>query len=222
MNVRHAQASLGRLQAHGVRWAWHAIGAHIWWLLMAGRALITGATGFVGRRLASALAQFRRQFWEHDDGILGGTTATDLPIRRIVYPSHGGPDEQRGVLLASYNWGQDAACWGALTPEDGVALALKDLAKIHPQAPDELEAGASYAWYNDPHAGGAFALFEPGQESALQAHILTTEGRVHFAVEHCSLWHAWIQRALESVAGSAPGVPSTRRRSRPPLGAQVG
>jgi uncharacterized protein YbjT (DUF2867 family) len=35
----------------------NALGARIWRLLMAGRALVTGATGFVGSRLALALAQ---------------------------------------------------------------------------------------------------------------------------------------------------------------------
>jgi monoamine oxidase len=162
------------------------------------------------------LLQFGRRFWEQDDGILGGTSATDLPIRRIVYPSHRDPDEQRGVLLASYTWGQDAARWGALTPQDRVALALKDIAKIHPQAPAEFEAGTSHAWYSDPFAGGAFALFEPGQEGVLQADIVKPEGRVHFAGEHCSLWHAWIQGALESGIRAAraihvapkPGMPA--------------
>ena len=152
------------------------------------------------------LLQFRRRFWEQDDGIVGGTTATDLPIRRIVYPSHDEPGEERGVLLASYTWGQDAARWGALSPDDRIALALKDLAKIHPQAPAEYEAGASYAWYNDPYAGGAFALFEPGQESALHADIVRPEGRVHFAGEHCSLWHAWIQGALEAGIRAASAI----------------
>ncbi len=152
------------------------------------------------------LLQFRRRFWEQDDGIVGGTTATDLPIRRIVYPSHSEPGEERGVLLASYTWGQDAARWGALSPDDRVALALKDVAKIHPQAPGDFEAGTSYAWYNDPYAGGAFALFEPGQETALQADIVKPEGRVHFAGEHCSLWHAWIQGALESGIRAAQTI----------------
>jgi monoamine oxidase len=63
---------------------------------------------------------------------------------------------------------------------------------------DEFEVGTSHAWYEDPYAGGAFALFEPGQESLLQADIQRPEGRAYFAGEHCSLWHAWIQGALEA------------------------
>ena len=49
----------------------------------------------------------------------------------------------------------------------------------------------------------AFALFEPGQEAILHADIVRPEGRVHFAGEHCSLWHAWIQGALESGVRAA-------------------
>lgn len=167
------------------------------------------------------LLQVRRRFWE-DEGIVGGATPTDLPIRRIVYPSHppqrddvepAGPGgsggdgaEQRGVLLASYTWGQDAARWGALSESDRIALALKDVAKIHPQVRDLYEGGASYSWYSDPYAVGAFALFEPGQETALQRDIVRPEGLVHFAGEHCSLWHAWIQGALESGVRAAAAV----------------
>jgi len=34
--------------------------------------------------------------------------------------------------------------------------------------------------------------------SLLYEHIIAPEGRVHFAGEHASLHHAWIQRAIES------------------------
>jgi monoamine oxidase len=157
------------------------------------------------------LLQVAHRFWEKADGIVGGTTATDLPIRRLVYPSHSDPQDERGILLASYTWGQDAIRWGALSDEDRISLALKDVAKIHPQILDEVEGGASHAWHNDPWAGGAFALFEPGQQQ-LHDDTLRHEGRISFAGEHCSLWHAWIQGALESgiraaeEVHAAPGV----------------
>jgi monoamine oxidase len=154
------------------------------------------------------LLQVRDRFWEETGGV-GGATPTDLPIRRIVYPSHAPVDEDRGVLLASYTWGQDAARWGALTPDDRIALALKDVAKIHPKIREHFEGGASHAWYSDPYAVGAFALFEPGQESTLQPDIVKPEGRVHFAGEHCSLWHAWIQGALESGIRAATAIHET-------------
>jgi monoamine oxidase len=152
------------------------------------------------------LLQVRRRFWE-EQGIVGGVTVTDLPIRRIVYPSHPPADgDPRGVLLASYTWGQDAARWGALSPDERIERAIHDVAKIHPEIVAECEGGTSYSWYDDPFAVGAFALFEPGQETALHPHIVRPEGRVHFAGEHCSLWHAWIQGAIESGLRAAAAV----------------
>ena len=64
----------------------------------------------------------------------------------------------------------------------------------------------SYAWYGDRWARGAFALFAPDQQTDLQAAIVAPEGRVHFAGEHCSLYHAWIQGALESGIRAANEV----------------
>jgi len=40
----------------------------------------------------------------------------------------------------------------------------------------------------------------------LKAAIVSPEGRVHFAGEHCSLYHAWIQGALESGIRAAKEV----------------
>ena len=146
---------------------------------------------------AKILFQCRRRFWEEDEGIFGGGTVTDLAIRNIFYPE-GGRDTGRGVLLASYTWSEDAQRWGSLAPEERIVQALENVAVIHPQIREEFEVGASKMWHDDPFAGGAFALFEPSQQSLLYAHIIAPEGRIHFAGEHASLCHAWIQGAIES------------------------
>jgi monoamine oxidase len=72
------------------------------------------------------------------------------------------------------------------------------MAQIHPQIVDEFEVGASWMWHDDEFAGGAFALFDPGQQSLLYNDIIKPEGRIHFAGEHASLAHAWLQGAIES------------------------
>ena len=143
------------------------------------------------------LFQVRRRFWEQEDGIFGGATATDLGIRRINYPTPD-PNTERGVLLASYTWGQDAARWGAMDEPTRIEEALEDVEQIHPRIREEFEIGASHAWSSDKYAGGAFALFEPEQQTKLHDDIVRREGRILFAGEHCSLHHAWIQGALES------------------------
>ena len=163
---------------------------------------------------AKIFMQFRRRFWEEDEGIFGGGTVTDLAIRNVFYPEHG-RETGRGVVLASYTWSEDAQRWGSLSPADRLAQALENLARIHPQAVDEFEVGASKMWHDDEFAGGAFALFDPGQQTLLHRHIIAPEGRIHFAGEHASLAHAWIQGAIESGLRAAweihtnPPVPGT-------------
>ena len=154
---------------------------------------------------AKVFLQFRRRFWEEDDGIVGGGTVTDLAVRNVYYPDHG-RDTGRGVVLASYTWGEDAQRWGSLTPEDRVLQALEDVTRIHPQAAREFEVGASKMWHDDEFAGGAFALFDPGQQTLLYAAICAPEGRIHFAGEHASLSHAWIQGAIESGVRAAAEI----------------
>ncbi|HUS16387.1 MAG TPA: FAD-dependent oxidoreductase, partial [Chloroflexia bacterium] len=87
---------------------------------------------------AKVLLQCRRRFWEEDDGIFGGGTVTDLPIRIVYYPDHG-RETGRGVLLASYTWSEDAQRWGSLAPADRISQALENLSAIHPQVTQEFE-----------------------------------------------------------------------------------
>jgi monoamine oxidase len=151
------------------------------------------------------LFQVGERIWETDDGIYGGASATDLGIRRLNYPTPD-PATRRGVLLASYTWGQDALRWGAMDEETRLEEAIEDVSKLHPRIRDVYEVGASHAWYDDKWANGAFALFSVGQQTELQADIVRPEGRIHFAGEHCSLYHAWIQGALESGLAAAAAI----------------
>jgi monoamine oxidase len=49
---------------------------------------------------AKIFFQTRRRFWETDEGIFGGGTVTDLPIRNLYYTDYG-KETGRGILLAS-------------------------------------------------------------------------------------------------------------------------
>ena len=161
------------------------------------------------------LFQVRERIWEKDDGIFGGASVTDLGVRRLNYPTPD-PSTSRGILLASYTWGQDALQWGAMDPETRQEEALDDISRLHPRIRDVYEVGASHAWYGDKWARGAFAMFAPGQQTELQASIVAPEGRILFAGEHCSLYHAWIQGALES------GIRAARQIHEAPLSASGG
>jgi monoamine oxidase len=153
---------------------------------------------------AKIFLQCRRRFWE-EEGIRGGNSVTDLAIRTLYYPEHG-DQTGRGVLLASYTWGEDAQRWASLSPSDRIVEAIEDVAAIHPAVVEEFEAGASVMWHEDEFACGAFALFLPGQTSLLHDDIVAPEGRIHFAGEHASTVHRWIQGAIESGLRAAQEV----------------
>lgn len=142
--------------------------------------------------------QFSRRFWE-ENGLYGGQSVTDLPIRLSYYPSHnfGG---QGGIVLASYVWEDDALPWINMSKEDQVIKALKIMADLHGDIVYKtFITGDAYNWVLSPFAAGAFTMFKPFQETELSPYISTPEGRVHFAGEHASDYHGWIQGAIQSA-----------------------
>lgn len=167
---------------------------------------------------AKIFLQFRRRFWESEDGIIGGKTVTDLPVRVMHYPSGGG-DDGRGILLASYTWGPDSQRWSALPPRERISRALDNVAAVHgPEVRELFEAGAFKSWHDDEYAGGAYALFQPGQQTTLHDDIVRPEGRIHFAGEHTTLKHAWIEGAVESGLRAAEEVHGLARSLAPSNG----
>lgn len=198
--ILHCQTPAGRTQIHGdyaILTVPFPVLRHVEVLKPFSRAKQRAIRQLHYDASAKIFLQCNRRFWEDDDGIFGGGTITDLAIRNIYYPEHG-RDTGRGVLLASYTWSEDAQRWGSLPPDERITQALEDVAKIHPQVTDTFEVGASKMWHDDEFAGGAFALFDPEQQGLLHEHIIAPEGRIHFAGEHASLTHAWIQGAIES------------------------
>jgi monoamine oxidase len=157
---------------------------------------------------AKIFLQCKRRFWEEEEKIYGGGTITDMAIRNLYYPEQG-RETGRGVLLASYTWGEDAQRWGSLDPTERIRQAIENVAVIHPQITEAFEVGASKMWHDDEFAGGAFALFDPGQQTLLHESIYQPEGRIYFAGEHTSLAHAWIQGAIESGLRTAHAIHTT-------------
>ena len=140
---------------------------------------------------------FSDRFWE-DDGIRGGHSVTDLPLRFIYYPCIN-TTEKGGVVLASYTWGEAARSWSDFD-ENCIRYALNILSRIHRKdlTPYFLK-GVVKRWHTDRYTGGAFALFTPSQESNLLPALVKPENRVVFAGEHTTRLHAWIEGAVESA-----------------------
>lgn len=158
--------------------------------------------------------QFASRFWERE-GLYGGKTISDLPIRFTHYPSHGF-GESGGVVLASYTWENNALLWDSMPEEDRVQQALKILAKIHGKhIMCEFVTGVAHSWVQYPYSAGAFSMFKTEQETELFPYIQAPEGRVHFAGEHTSTARSWIQGAIESGIRVAVEV-NRRSQTREP------
>jgi monoamine oxidase len=164
--------------------------------------------------------QFKTRFWEKE-GMMGGQTVTDLPIRFTYYPSYDIGQPGSGVVVASYTWENDTLVWDSQPEGERIRQSLLNLAEIHGDVVyREFVAGISKSWRQDPYIAGDFVIFKPGQESELGPHLATPEGRVHFAGEHTSKTHAWIEGAIESgiraayevhqSSGSSGGAPMIR------------
>jgi monoamine oxidase len=136
------------------------------------------------------------------DQIVGGGSTTDNPNRFAYYPSHPVPGSPGGVVLASYTWADDARRWDSMDDDDRYAYALRGLQDLHGSriAAFWTGRGATQSWARDDFAFGEAATFAPGQFTEHHPVIPLAEGRLHFAGEHTSLKHSWIEGALESAA----------------------
>ena len=143
--------------------------------------------------------QFKRRFWEQDDGIYGGISYTDLPIRLIGYPCAGYGDPGRAVLLGAYTTSSvHGYRFTALSPTQRVAQALADGTRIHPQYKEEFENGVSVAWHRNPYTLGCMARWTEEARKEHYDNLCAIDGRILLAGEHASYLPGWQEGAILS------------------------
>ena len=143
--------------------------------------------------------QFKRRFWEEDEDIYGGITATDLPINTISYPSNDFNSRGKGVLLGGYIWGLTAYEFTAMTPEERVRKAVEYGSQIHPQYKTEFENGVAVAWHRAPFTMGCFATWSEEARDKHYDNLCQIDGRIALAGEHASYLPAWQEGAVTSA-----------------------
>jgi monoamine oxidase len=148
--------------------------------------------------------QFRTRPWESAG--LSGYGLTDLPIQN-TYSATLTQTGPRGILT-SYTGGQRALDLSAMSEDDRQDFVLRQMGKVFDGLNGPYESGLSQIWHEDEWARGGFAYFEPGQMSTLLPLAQRVEGRIHFAGEHTSAWHGWMNGALESGNRAADEVNS--------------
>ena len=147
--------------------------------------------------------QFANRFWESEG--LNGWGNTDWP-EEIWHPTwdRGGP---RGLLM-SYLFYDRAVELDQLSEENGIQHLLNRWTNVFPGVYDniELEHSTSHSWALQEWSGGAWASPTEEQNEALASHIGAAEGRIHFAGEHASDYHGWMQGALVSGLRAATEI----------------
>jgi monoamine oxidase len=154
--------------------------------------------------VTKVIVQTRTRFWR--EAGLSGFADTDLPVPEVWDLSQGQAG-QRGLLMA-YVTEPNAVPLARRTPDARLAWTLEHLERIFPGARAEYEGGASYAWADDPWSRGAYATYGPGQVIDLVPSVRQSEGRLHFAGDHASVWPGWMQGALESANRAARAIDS--------------
>lgn len=149
-------------------------------------------------------AEVGRRFWETDGS--SGFAVTDHPIE--IFEASFGQHSDRG-LLTGYLHEDIARRVTAKGPIHGAADAIGMMRDVYPALADEVDETAMFSWHTEPYALGAVALWQPGDIGTAYRHTATNYCRIHFAGEHTSPWHAWIQGAVHSgrrAAAEAIGV----------------
>ena len=139
------------------------------------------------------ISQFHTRFWQNDE--LNGWGDSNLP-EEIWQPSW--DDQQTPGILQSYLRGLPAEQFDALSPEQQIDSVFKRWINAFPDLHNHISSTHIHSWAAEQWSGKAFASPSTAQEAALGGHIGTAEGRIHFAGEHASNYHGWIQGALES------------------------
>ncbi|AWK49633.1 amine oxidase [Clostridium beijerinckii] len=174
------------------------------------------------------------RFWEKGDEnerIIGGGSSTDLPIQTIWYPddrssinnsqikskkvsvkgNHNLYDEP-GVILASYNLGQDAIRLGNLDDKMRFKEIKRQVEAVHGLQKGYLDSVVedyiTVDWNREKGFYGAFCYFMPQQQNLFSYVMAKPEydNRVYFAGEHISLTHGWIEGAVNSAMKAANDI----------------
>jgi len=164
--------------------------------------------------------------------IVGGSSTTDQVINTIWYPSDQASYCQQqeylkrigifespacmwdflpfaspnrpGVLLASYNWTQDAIRLGNFIEPLAIDIVERQVEEVHGLPKGSINYmvvdSKRQHWNRHPWSLGAFAFYDPGQKTLFSKVVTEPEysNRVFFAGEHISVSRQWIQGALQT------------------------
>ena len=154
------------------------------------------------------LLRFKSRFWERSNlqlpPSLGGRSVTDLPIREVLYPSHGIGNSGKGILCV-YQKDHDYERFTFVSKWERVKLALHNLQQLYPDVniADEFSGGMNCeisedaVFFQDWYF--AASHYFPGDFLSIYPTLVTPRSNIYFTGGHLSPNTIWIVGAIESA-----------------------
>jgi len=143
--------------------------------------------------LSRTVIQVGDRYWKKEG--LNGFAATDQPME--IWDPNYESSSKRG-LIAAYAKTDDSQLMAGWSDQERLDFSSDQVNKAFPGLMNHFEGGHTKCWKEDPWALGAHAIGTRNQMTTLLPHLIKPEGRIHFAGEHASAYHGWIQGAIES------------------------
>jgi monoamine oxidase len=145
----------------------------------------------------------RSRFWELDGYAASLFTDTRAGM---VAAARNRDDPSEVTSLTAWITGDNAVALDRLAPADAGRAVIAAIETLRPAARGQLELVGMHSWGADPHAGGAWAYFRPGEVTRFAAVLGQAHGRLHFCGEHLATASRGMEGAMESAEEAAAAV----------------
>jgi monoamine oxidase len=132
-------------------------------------------------------------FWKSSGW--SGSWWTDGPLGRVFTRPILGTSRHNMTVWIN---GDDCDALNSLDDATCTETLTQALWKLMPSARDVTSVGQLVRWSTDRYAGGAWALWRPGQAATAHEAIRTPAGRLFFAGEHTAEAYRGMEAAMES------------------------
>ena len=153
--------------------------------------------------LSRTVMQVSDRYWKKEG--FNGFAATDQPAE--IWDPHFESSAKRG-MIAAYLKDTDSNLFMKMSDTERLSFSKKYINDVFPGLDNYLEGGYTKVWGEDPWAECAHAIGNRNNMTELLPYLGKAEGRIHFAGEHASAYHGWIQGAIESGNRAAKEINS--------------
>jgi len=142
--------------------------------------------------------QAKERFWEREK-IYGGISWTMQDISQIWYPSHG-IHKRKGVILGAYTFdGTSGDMFARLSPQERLALAIRQGEKLHPGYGGYVEHGVSVCWHRMNHMLGCAAAWSGPLRTQWFKTLREPAGHHYLLGDQISELPSWQEGAVRSA-----------------------